>query len=75
MDGGMEFTLIIIALCSFLAVRSWVKARQKEREAFYRAEAVKKIAEMQGNIPESVLSLLRAGIQERRLQNFGLVQT
>jgi hypothetical protein len=60
----MEFTLIIIALCSFLAVRSWVKARQKEREAFYRAEAVKKIAEMQGNIPESVLSLLRAGIQE-----------
>jgi hypothetical protein len=63
MDGGMEFTLIIIAICSYFAVRTWVKARQKEREAFYRAEAVKKIAEMQGNVPESVLSLLRAAIQ------------
>jgi peptidoglycan/LPS O-acetylase OafA/YrhL len=63
MDGGMEFTLIIIALCSYFAVRAWVRARQKEREAFYRAEAVKKIAEMQGNVPESVLSLLRAAIQ------------
>ena len=71
MDGGMEFTLIVIALCSYFAVRAWVRARQKEREAFYRAEAVKKIAEMQGNVPESVLSLLRAGIQTESSSRFG----
>jgi len=71
MDGGMEFTLIVIAVCSCFAVRAWVKARQREREAFYRAEAVKKIAEMQGNIPESVLSLLRAGIQQPSSTSFG----
>jgi hypothetical protein len=65
MDGGMVFALTVIALCSYLSVKAWARARQKEREAFYRAEAVKKIAEMQGNIPESVLSLLQAGIQPK----------
>jgi hypothetical protein len=62
----MEFTLIVIALCSYFSVKAWVNARQKERQAFYRAEAVKRVAEMQGNVPESVLSMLRAATEPER---------
>ena len=31
-----------IALFSFLAVTTWSEARRKEREAYYRAETLKK---------------------------------
>jgi hypothetical protein len=37
-----------IALFSFLGVASWADARRKEREAYYTAETVKKIAESSG---------------------------
>jgi hypothetical protein len=63
MDEGLKVTLVVVALCSYLSVRVWVKARQREREAFYRAEAIKRIAEMGGSVPESVLSMLRAALQ------------
>jgi Flp pilus assembly protein TadB len=35
-----------LALFSFLAVATWSDNRRKEREAFYRSETLKKIAEM-----------------------------
>jgi hypothetical protein len=41
--------LIVIAVCSYLAVKAWVNARRAEREALYRSETLKKLAEMQGN--------------------------
>ena len=37
-----------IALFSFLAVATWSGERRREREAYYRSETVKKIAEAQG---------------------------
>lgn len=52
-----------IALFSFLAVASWSEARRKEREAYYRAETLKKIAESSGEGAKSALELLRE--QER----------
>jgi hypothetical protein len=51
-----------IALFSFLAVAAWTTARQKEREAFYKSEAIKKLAEMQGATPEPVLQVLREAV-------------
>jgi ferric-dicitrate binding protein FerR (iron transport regulator) len=45
-----------IALFSFIAVASWADARRKEREAYYRSETLKKLAETQGPI---ALELLR----------------
>lgn len=38
-----------IALFSFVAVASWSDARRREREAYYRSETLKKIAETQGS--------------------------
>lgn len=49
-----------IALFSFVAVASWSDARRKEREAYYKNETLKKIAEtMQGSGANPALELLR----------------
>lgn len=48
-----------IALFSFVAVASWSDARRREREAYYRSETLKKIAETQGSGAGSALELLR----------------
>jgi hypothetical protein len=48
-----------IALFSFLAVHTWCDARRKEREAYYRSETLKKIAESSGEGAKSALELLR----------------
>jgi len=52
-----------IALFSYLGVRSWVNAQRREREAYYRSEAIKKIAEMREAPPEPVLSALREALK------------
>ncbi len=46
-----------VALFSFIAVASWSDARRKEREAYYKSETLKKLAESQG--AAAVLDLLR----------------
>jgi hypothetical protein len=51
-----------LGLFSFLSVQAWTSQRRQEREAFYKSEAIKKIAEMQGNTPEAVLQLLRESL-------------
>jgi hypothetical protein len=46
-----------VALFSFIAVSAWADARRKEREAYYRSEVLKKIAETQGG--SAVVDLFR----------------
>ncbi len=48
-----------IALFSFAAVGSWAAARKKEREAFYKSETIKKIAETQGPAANAALEFMR----------------
>ena len=48
-----------IALFSFLGVASWSEARRREREAYYKSETLKKIAESSGEGAKSALELLR----------------
>lgn len=52
-----------ITLFSFLAVASWSDARRREREAYYKSETLKKIAETQGSGASSAIEFLRE--QER----------
>jgi hypothetical protein len=40
--------VVIIVVFSFTAAMAWLAARRKEREAYYRSETVKKIAEGPG---------------------------
>ena len=48
-----------IALFSFLSVAAWSDARRKEREAYYRSETLKKIAESSGEGAKAAIELLR----------------
>lgn len=48
-----------IALFSFLAVASWSDARRREREAYYRADALKKIAESSSEGAKSAVEYLQ----------------
>lgn len=63
MDSGVMLFMFLgigaVALFSFLGVIIWSAFRWKEREAFYRTEMVKKIAEAQGAGATVVLDFLR----------------
>ncbi len=48
-----------VALFSFVALASWSDARRREREAYYRSETLKKIAETQGAGGNAALEFLR----------------
>ena len=64
-----------IALFSFLGVASWSDARRKEREAYYKNETLKKIAESSGEGARSALELLREqekNAVKRRLEGMKL---
>jgi hypothetical protein len=54
----LPWTVGALALFSFLAVSAWSAERRREREAFYKSEAIKRIVEMQGNAPEEVVRAL-----------------
>src|SRR5262245_10427500 len=69
-EGIMDDTLVVflflgvgaVCLFSFLAVASWTDARRREREAYYRSEAIKKLSEIQGTVSEPVLQLIREAL-------------
>jgi len=48
-----------VALFSFVAVATWAAERRREREAYYRSEMLKKIAESQTGGAAGALELLR----------------
>lgn len=48
-----------IALFSFLSVNSYVDARRKERDAYYKNETVRRLTESQGAGAEAAIGLLR----------------
>lgn len=52
-------TFSSIALFSFIGVATWAGERRREREAYYRSETLKKIAETQGPGGGSAIEYLR----------------
>jgi hypothetical protein len=64
-----------IALFSFLAVAAWADARRKEREAYYKGETLKKIAESSVEGAKAAVELMREqqnNIGKRRLEGMKL---
>ena len=55
----LSFSLVVVALFSFLSVMMWSRERRREREAYYRNEALKKVAEMHQGDSGAVLDVLR----------------
>jgi hypothetical protein len=77
----ITWSIVAIAFFSWLSVSSWASARQREREAYYKSEAIKKIAEMQGVTSEPVLQVLRETLANDNaaalgaLRHMGPIQT
>src|ERR1700723_2818835 len=64
-----------VALFSFLAVAAWADARRKEREAYYKGETLKKIAESSVEGAKAAVELMRDqqnNIGKRRLEGMKL---
>ena len=52
-------SLIPIAGIAFVAIAVWLGERRKEREAFYRSEVLKKIADSEGNAAQKAFEIMR----------------
>lgn len=48
-----------VALFTMISISSWSDQRRREREAYYKADMLKKVAEAQGPAAASALELLR----------------
>ncbi len=59
-----------IALFSFLSIVAWVDCRRREREAWYRSEVLRRIADLPGATSEAVVRAMREQEAEvgRRVQ-------
>lgn len=57
---------------SFLTISSFVDARRREREAFYRAETIKKVADSQGGAINVVEFLREQELMDQRKRREGL---
>lgn len=56
----------VICVFTFISIASWAGERRKEREAYYKSETLKKIAESQGPGATSALELMREEERIRR---------
>lgn len=66
-DAGRWAFLSIGAVCLFaifLPINEWLENRRKEREAFYRADTLRRLAEASGESARAALEVLR--VDERR---------
>ena len=55
----VSFSLLVVASFSFLSVMIWSRERRREREAYYRHETLRKIADSQGTSSGALLEILR----------------
>jgi hypothetical protein len=67
---AIVFPVLTICVFSFVSIVVWSAARRREREAFYRSETMKKLAESAGTGGTTVLEIMReqerAAIRSRR---------
>jgi len=56
---ALFLSVVMVATFSFIAVAVWSEARRKEREAYYKSETLKKLAEAQGTGANSAVELVK----------------
>jgi hypothetical protein len=59
---------IIVVVFAFTGVVHWVDSSRKEREAFYRAETLKRLAEAPGEGAKAAVELMREDERIKRLK-------
>ncbi|MBV9267071.1 MAG: hypothetical protein JO061_12955 [Acidobacteriaceae bacterium] len=64
--GPLFLSICVISVFSWFAVAQWAEARRREREAYYRSEVLKKLAESSGAGGEVSLEIMR---EQHRIEN------
>ena len=60
--------VIIVVVFAFTGVVHWVDSQRKEREAFYRADTLKRFADAPGDGAKQAFDLLREQDRQRRIK-------
>jgi hypothetical protein len=55
----MFLAISVVSVFSFASIAVWVEGRRKEREAYYKAESMRRIAEMPGDGAKNVIEVMR----------------
>jgi Flp pilus assembly pilin Flp len=69
--GSFALLIPIVAIVSvftFITVNGWIKSRQKEREAFYKAETLRRITESSGEGAKAAIELMKAQNRQELLK-------
>jgi peptidoglycan/LPS O-acetylase OafA/YrhL len=68
--GGLFLFLsvLMVSIFSFVSIAVWTDARRKEREAYYKAESLRRLAEMPGDGAKYVIELMREEELGRRAE-------
>lgn len=56
---ALFLSVVMVAVFTFIGVAAWSDSRRKEREAYYRSETLKKLAEAQGTGASSAVELVK----------------
>jgi Flp pilus assembly pilin Flp len=58
-------SVLMVSVFSFISIAVWTEARRKEREAYYKAESLRRVAEMPGDGAKYVIEIMR---EDERIQ-------
>jgi hypothetical protein len=59
---------IILIVFAFVSVLHWIDSQRKERDAFYKAETVRRVTEASGDGAKAALELMKADERLKRLK-------
>ena len=70
--GGLFLFLsvLMVSVFSFISIAVWTEARRKEREAYYKAESLRRVAEMPGDGAKYVIEIMKEDERIRQVQQF-----
>lgn len=69
--AGMWMFLSVGAVCLFVVfipLVSWIDSRRKEREAFYKADTIRRLAESSGEGAKAAMELMREEERQKRVK-------
>lgn len=64
---ALFLSVVMVAVFTFIGVAAWSDSRRKEREAYYRSETLKKLAEAQGTGATGASSAVEFLKEEQRI--------
>ena len=69
MYGVLIPIVSIVVVFTFIAFSVWMGTRQKEREAYYKAETMRRITEASGDSAKAALELMREDDRLKRIKS------